>query len=410
MRSVSLSKYLSKSVHFFTAFVYLFTFLGPSLALATSTITYTETVQEEQVVQTQSFLPKPAITTVFTGTGRTVGESFPTLQEESRQRDQNEKHINISRGWGNQSLYFGIGQTIQHLVSPLTLSQGNLPYEEVLEEGYSLGFQGEIPGLGHFLCCWDGELLLQGSRTKSSGDLALEEEPPLSLEEARLLLKPYLNKEGDCVEGEEWGGYSAPLIGAPLNETFKSVLVKRVNDAWYALEKRLKGAFIPLVKSLGLDEKAFWDLKDYITVVSKSAAFLRQYQATDENSTVNLDVIKAHLSTSTLDAFAPSFLVLQDEMAEELLTLWTLLARQIGDEFTAQAERSDLNEFTFASFQTLASFANDLLDHINETSQERTLYVEGKNTLVLETFAPVTFSNFIAKAVKTTAKRIFFRG
>jgi len=80
-----LSKYLSKSVHFLTAFVYLFTFLGPSLALATSTITYTETVQEEsQVLQPQTALPTPTVNTVFAGTGRTVGESSSARQEEYR--------------------------------------------------------------------------------------------------------------------------------------------------------------------------------------------------------------------------------------------------------------------------------------------------------------------------------------
>jgi hypothetical protein len=40
--SAFLSKTLSKSVHFITAFVYLFTFLGPSLAVASHTITYAE--------------------------------------------------------------------------------------------------------------------------------------------------------------------------------------------------------------------------------------------------------------------------------------------------------------------------------------------------------------------------------
>ena len=88
MRSVSvlnrsLSKYLSKSVHFLTAFVYLFTFLGPSLALATSTTTYT--IQEEsQVLQPQTALPTPTVNTVFAGTGRTVGESSSARQEEYR--------------------------------------------------------------------------------------------------------------------------------------------------------------------------------------------------------------------------------------------------------------------------------------------------------------------------------------
>jgi hypothetical protein len=43
-----LSKNLSKSIHFLTAFVYLFTFLGPSLAQATQVLTYTETTTEQR--------------------------------------------------------------------------------------------------------------------------------------------------------------------------------------------------------------------------------------------------------------------------------------------------------------------------------------------------------------------------
>jgi hypothetical protein len=169
MHSVPLSKivskYLSKSIHFLTALVYLFTFLGPSLAIATSTLTYTETIilpkdQDSLLVQSCPFVDSTTL-------GFALEDSL-LEQEISLPSDQNEKYINISKGWGPQSLYFGLGQTIQHLVSPLTLSQGNLPYEEVSEEGFSLGFKGSLEGIGEFVCCWDGSLLLQGASRKSS--------------------------------------------------------------------------------------------------------------------------------------------------------------------------------------------------------------------------------------------------
>lgn len=158
MRNISLSQYLSKSLHVFTSFVYLFTFLGPSLALATRTETYTETLLEHEVYN-DSYLAPPTASSAFVPNS---GRHFQD-QQDSQQNHPDTEQINISRGWGEQSLFFGVGQVVQHLISPPILSEGNLPYEEVVEEGISLGFQGNIPRIGDFFCSWDGALLLQGN-------------------------------------------------------------------------------------------------------------------------------------------------------------------------------------------------------------------------------------------------------
>ncbi len=179
MRGVSLSKYLSrlvsknlsKSVHFITAFVYLFTFLGPSLAQATEVLTYTETI---------TLTRNKTATVARSNPSNTL--TLPTLDQDNLpQSTPKEQHIVISKGWGKQSLYFGVGQTVQHLISPLTLLREDLPYKEVVEEGFSIGFQGNIPELGQFLCCWDGELLLQGI-SKDDRTTSLNDDTTLVLE------------------------------------------------------------------------------------------------------------------------------------------------------------------------------------------------------------------------------------
>ena len=164
MRSVSLSKYLSKSVHFLTTFVYLFTFLGPSIALATQTPRYESSDTETYTV--------PSSSSHAASSSQDISDKSDTLETP----DQNEQHINIAQGWGAQSLFFGIGHIVQHLVSPLTLSSGDLPYKEVIEEGISLGFRGELDTFGQFICCWDGSLLFEGyKKSPAQADLAKKE-------------------------------------------------------------------------------------------------------------------------------------------------------------------------------------------------------------------------------------------
>lgn len=161
MRSVSLSKYLSKFIHVFTSFVYLFTFLGPSLAQATEVVSYTQTLTLPKEDESFSVQLRPTVDS----SSLDLSLERPLIEQElSLPIKTNEQQIFISKGWGAQSLYFGIDQTTQHLVSPLALSMGKLPYKEVTEDGYSIGFQGSLPDLGQFLCCWDGELLLQGNQ------------------------------------------------------------------------------------------------------------------------------------------------------------------------------------------------------------------------------------------------------
>ena len=170
MRSVCLSKYLSKSVHFFTAFVYLFTFLGPSLALATSTITYTETVQEEQVVQTQPSLPSSSITIVSSG-GAETHTVLPTLRLDTREAY---KRYDLSVTPENSSIRQGIHFRFQNYDSPeeslgtFVNFNGPFPYSNfspLIKKDLQTGFTVSLPEFGQIQCDWQGNLKLVGLHT-----------------------------------------------------------------------------------------------------------------------------------------------------------------------------------------------------------------------------------------------------
>jgi hypothetical protein len=197
----------------------------------------------------------------------------------------------------------------------------------------------------------------------------------MGLEEAQALLGPYLQTPETYDPTDEWSDYSIPLIGAPINDTFKTSLAKRLESAWEDLAKRLQGAFLPLIQNLGLDEKAIWDLQDYITAVSQCAAFLKECHIDHDGfEEENTKLIKEHISSSTFDPYASSFIIQQDKMAQAVLTMWGQLVQSIGHEFTEQATRSNLNDGTFLSFQILASFVNDYLNHLAAMNQARALY------------------------------------
>ncbi|HBN21826.1 MAG TPA: hypothetical protein DD412_01135 [Holosporales bacterium] len=273
MRNVSLSKYLSKSIHFLTIFIYIFTFLGPNLAVASRTITYTET---------------------------------SNILEEDR-------------------------TFVLHLRSP-SLTEIE-PEEEFIQELERPSFPIEST------------------------------EVIMGQEEAQTLLTPYLQKPEVYDPTDEWSGYSIPLIGAPINDTFKLSLSKRIEKAWGDLASRLQGAFLPLIQKLGLEEKAVWDLQDYITAVSQCAAFLKEHNIDHEGfEEENAQLIKDHLSSSTLDPYASFVIIQQDKMAKAVLVMWKQLVQSMGNEFTEQATRSSLNDGTFLSFQILASFVDDYLE------------------------------------------------
>ncbi len=170
MRNVTLSKYLSKSVHFLTIFVYLFTFLGPSLALATNSITYTETVQGEQVVQTQTSLPSVSLNTISSARVETQ-TVLPTLRLDTREAY---KRYDLSVTPENSSFRQGIHFRFENYDSPeeslgtFVNFNGPFPYSNfspLIKKDLQTGFTVSLPEFGQIQCDWQGNLKLVGLHT-----------------------------------------------------------------------------------------------------------------------------------------------------------------------------------------------------------------------------------------------------
>jgi adhesin HecA-like repeat protein len=161
MRSVSLSKivskYLSKSIHFLTAFVYLFTFLGPSLAIATSTLTYTETIQEERVATPLVVTPQtlaPEINNVVTPT----------------EYQRFDLKITPEKSQLRQGVHFRFQNydTPELSLGTFINSNGPFPHSDfspLIQKDLQTGFTVSLPGFGQIQCDWDGNLKLVGLHT-----------------------------------------------------------------------------------------------------------------------------------------------------------------------------------------------------------------------------------------------------
>ena len=140
------SKNLSKSIHFLTAFVYLFTFLGPSLAMASHVLT--ETISDERrVTRTQT----------STSTARDTSSTQP----EDYKRFDLKIERDISTGGISFNLQdFGGSRSLFGRVTQNDFRDS--PFKALMTEELHTGFSVDVPEVGQIQCDWEGNLKLVG--------------------------------------------------------------------------------------------------------------------------------------------------------------------------------------------------------------------------------------------------------
>ena len=160
MRNISLSKYLSKSVHLFTIFVYLFTFLGPSLALASHAPTYAETVNGESEKPRAKTTPSTPPKSAFTGKSHTFDDLPSALQDTYHRFTLKVSQDPLSGGIHFRLRDFEGTRNLFHHVLPN--DKKDSPFTPLLEDGTHTGFTVDVPDVGQIQCDWQGNLKLVG--------------------------------------------------------------------------------------------------------------------------------------------------------------------------------------------------------------------------------------------------------
>lgn len=154
-------KTLSKFVNIFTAFVYLFTTVGSSVAQATQTITVMEAVEQENILPTLR-----------------LNLQDPVTREAPQDYNRYDLSITPVNGEHRQGVHFRFRSydSPQDSIEAFINENGPFPHSNVsplIETDIHTGFVASLPEFGELHCDWQGNIRLVGLHTATPDTLPL---------------------------------------------------------------------------------------------------------------------------------------------------------------------------------------------------------------------------------------------